>query len=66
MNLATPEEPRRIFHVGDKAVKEIVEQRPYRGWEDFRKKNPGFSDAELTALQSSGVVIGGIDITWLK
>lgn len=57
INTAAAKELKRIFHVGDDVVDRIVRQRPYRGWTDFQRKNPGFSNPLLESLKQNCVSI---------
>jgi YHS domain-containing protein len=62
VNSADEEELRRIFHVGDDGLNQILRNRPYLTWDDFKSKNPGFSDLMLQSIRQSGVIISRHDL----
>lgn len=67
LNTASPEEIQRAFHINEDHLRQILRNRPYRSWQEFEEKNPGFSEPMLRSLQEAGVSIGPIDlhkITW--
>lgn len=57
INTASAKELKRIFQVDDPVVDHIVQNRPYTGWTDFKRKNPGFSNPLLESLKQNGVSI---------
>ena len=65
INAATLEDLRRVFPVGEDSLKDILQNRPYQGWADFKSKHPGFSDPMLRSIRASGVVIGTPDLNRL-
>ncbi len=62
INAANVEDLRGFFPVDDSVLKQIVENRPYQNWDDFKTKNPGFSDPMLHTIRKAGVVISTPDI----
>jgi DNA uptake protein ComE-like DNA-binding protein len=57
INTAPAEDVRKAFGVDESATEHILRNRPYRGWQDFSEKNPGFSEARLRSLRQAGVSI---------
>jgi YHS domain-containing protein len=62
INSADAEDLRRIFHVDDNGLNQILQNRPYRTWADFETKNPGFSEPMLRSIRKAGVIIGRNDL----
>jgi DNA uptake protein ComE-like DNA-binding protein len=62
VNIATNEQIQRAFQTGEETARQIISNRPYQDWADFKKKNPGFSAPVIDALRESGVVIGAIQL----
>ena len=62
VNSAKEEDLRRIFHVDDDGLKQILQNRPYLTWDEFKRKNPGFSDLMLQSIRQSGVIISRHDL----
>ncbi|HWC97687.1 MAG TPA: YHS domain-containing protein [Candidatus Sulfopaludibacter sp.] len=58
INAANAEDLRSVFPVNEDSLNQILKNRPYQSWDDFRTKNPGFSDPMLRSIRKSGVVIG--------
>jgi hypothetical protein len=62
VNTSPAEEIRRVFGVDENVLRHILRHRPYRGWEHFSEKNPGFSEARLRSLRQAGVTISRPDV----
>ena len=62
INVATAEDLRGVLHVDTSGLNRILQHRPYHSWDEFRSKNPGFSDPMLKGLRRSGVIISTPDL----
>jgi DNA uptake protein ComE-like DNA-binding protein len=62
INTSSAEDIREVFGVDESQLQHILRNRPYRGWQDFSKKNPGFSEARLTSLRQAGVTVSRTDL----
>ena len=62
INVATAEDLRGVLHVDTRGLNRILQCRPYHSWDEFRSKNPGFSDPMLKGLRRSGVIISTPDL----
>jgi len=58
INASNVEDLRRVFPVDEDSLNQILKNRPYQSWDDFKAKNPGFSEPMLRAIRKSGVIIG--------
>jgi|SRR5579871_1576520 len=65
LNTASAEQIRRVFPNNEDAVRQILENKPYRDWQDFTYKNPGFSEPLLQSLRHAGVTISRPDLNML-
>jgi hypothetical protein len=66
LNTATSDEIRGVLHIQDEALRAILRNRPYRSWEDFKSKNPGFSDPMLDSLKQSGLSISPLNLNRVR
>ena len=62
VNTAKAEDLKAAFQVNDDGVNQIVKNRPYQNWDDFKAKNPGFSDPVIRSLRDSGVILSTPDL----
>ena len=62
INVATAEDLRGVLQVDTKGLNRILRHRPYHSWDEFRSKNPGFSEPMLKGLRRSGVIISTPDL----
>lgn len=62
VNTATKEDLKSIFHTDEDRIDQIIQNRPYKNWTEFKSKNPGFSDVMLESLKQSGVSISVHDL----
>ena len=58
LNSASAEELDRIGGLGHERVQRIVENRPFRSWEDLRRVE-GFGGALVDDLKNAGATLGG-------
>lgn len=58
INASNLEDLRSVFPVDEDSLNQILNNRPYQSWADFKNKNPGFSDPMLRGIRESGVIIG--------
>jgi DNA uptake protein ComE-like DNA-binding protein len=57
LNAASEEQIAKVPGVGPAIARAIVEQRPFRGWDDIRTV-PGMSQGLVKQLRGNGVRIG--------
>ena len=62
LNTASAQDLRDALAIDESVVQQILHNRPYRDWQDFSGKNPGFSEPQLTSLQQAGVTISPVDL----
>jgi YHS domain-containing protein len=62
INASTVEDLRSVFPVDEYSLNQILKNRPYQSWADFRSKNPGFSCPMLRGIRKAGVIIGTPDL----
>ncbi len=58
LNSASAEELDRIGGLGHERVQRIVENRPFRSWEDLRRVE-GFGGTLVEDLKNAGATLGG-------
>lgn len=58
INACNVEDLRGVFPVDEDSINQILKNRPYQSWADFKNKNPGFSHPMLRGIRESGVIIG--------
>ena len=58
INASNKDDLRGVFPVNEDSLNQILKNRPYQSWADFKSKNPGFSDPMLRGIRESGVIIG--------
>lgn len=58
LNTASEEELERVGGLGRERARRIVQNRPFRSWDDL-KKIEGFSDKLIEDLKQAGATIGG-------
>lgn len=66
VNTADPEDLKRSFCIDDDGLNRILQNRPYKDWDDFKSKNPGFPDVMIESLRQSGVVVSPHDLHRLR
>jgi competence protein ComEA len=57
LNAASPEQLDRIGGLGHDRVERIVQNRPFRSWDDLRKVD-GFGDTLVEDLRKQGATLG--------
>jgi YHS domain-containing protein len=62
INAASAEDLRSVFRVDEDRLNQILKNRPYQSWAEFKSKNPGFSDPMLRSLRKWGVIISTPDL----
>lgn len=58
LNSASPEELDRIGGLGHERVQRIIQNRPFRSWDDL-KRVEGFGDKLVEDLKNAGATLGG-------
>lgn len=59
LNTASREALDLIGLIGRDHIEQIIRERPFRDWDDFKQRVPGISDKLVQDLQQAGVKIGG-------
>ncbi len=57
LNKADFQELADLPMVGDTRAKDIIDHRPYKDWNDFRTKVPGFSEGMVNDLKAGNATI---------
>ncbi|HON09352.1 MAG TPA: helix-hairpin-helix domain-containing protein [Chitinispirillaceae bacterium] len=57
INTASKEELMSLRMMGDTRAEYLVENRPYRNWDDVKEKVPSFSDQMIDDLKKSGATL---------
>jgi DNA uptake protein ComE-like DNA-binding protein len=57
LNKASEQDLQRVGGIGEERAKRIVENRPFRSWEDL-KKVEGFNEKLVDDLKQSGATLG--------
>ncbi|NLP03160.1 MAG: hypothetical protein GX089_11740 [Fibrobacter sp.] len=57
INTASKEELMSLRMMGDTRAEYLVENRPYRNWDDVKEKVPSFSDQMIDDLKRSGATL---------
>ncbi|HUB80555.1 MAG TPA: YHS domain-containing protein [Bryobacteraceae bacterium] len=65
INACTLEDLRSVFSVDEDSLNQILKNRPYQSWTDFKRKNPGISSPMLRGIRESGVILSTPDLNRL-
>lgn len=58
LNKASYDELKQLSMVSDTRAKDIIDNRPYKSWDELKEKCPSVSDGMIDDIKKSGATLG--------